>query len=191
MLMGLALRVLKISTKSPFNYVVLRIVRHSLRCHYSKGDFTKQSNGTIDQGLMLVDTIYLLRPTPNVCPPSTGMTAPVTQAARGSTSWAIHQASSSGSPMRPNATVEVNSSWTLSISSPRVSRIGVAQGPGAMAFTRIPSEASSAARQRVRCSIAALVMEYSAFSTLTHEPTEELRFTIAGAGERRNAGRAN
>ena len=128
MLMGLALRGL-ISIESPFNYLALQIVRHNLRRYYSKAEFTKQSNGTIDQSFMLVDTMYLRRPTANVCPPSTGMTAPVNQVARGSTNWAIHQASSLDSPMRPNATVEVNSSWTLSISSPRVSRIGVAQGP--------------------------------------------------------------
>src|SRR5216683_7794722 len=54
----------------------------------------------------------------------------------------------------------------------------------------MPSTASSAARQRVRCSTAALVIEYSAFSTRTHEPTEEPKLTIAGAGERRRAGSA-
>ena len=79
---------------------------------------------------------------PELRPPSTASSAPVTNPARGDTRNSTASATSSGSPMRPSGAIERLARVRGSSSG---STMGVAMGPGTIALTRIPSSARSRA----------------------------------------------
>ena len=83
-------------------------------------------------------------------PPSSGMTAPVMNAASGLSSSVIHTATSCGAPIRPSGTWLFSHLYASSRSSAQVAWMGVSIGPGAMQLILTPIGASSPASVWVR-----------------------------------------
>src|SRR3954447_1038770 len=95
-------------------------------------------------------------------PPSTVMSAPVTYDDRSEARKATQAATSSGRPIRPSGTVTallvVSSGVSRSAgNAPTATPFGVGIWSGATQLTRIPSPASSSARQRENCATAAFI----------------------------------